>query len=208
MFPSLTRDDVFRIETPRLWLRWPRLQDAVALATWVGRPEVATKTSTFKVGMSVGELRERLQQVRASNACGRNLSFVMTPQGDDDRVIGMVGVQCQGTDRLELGYHLDPESWGRGLMTEAVRHLCEQVFELAPVAIIAARAQADNRASIRVLEKCGFKVTGAGVHESPIHGEHAVTAFGLSRSRPSALLAAQRRRAAGPKIEHQLVGLV
>ncbi len=29
MFPDLTRDDVFRIETKRLWLRWPRIQDAV-----------------------------------------------------------------------------------------------------------------------------------------------------------------------------------
>ena len=28
MFPDLTRDDVFRLETRRLWLRWPRAADA------------------------------------------------------------------------------------------------------------------------------------------------------------------------------------
>ena len=28
MFPEITHDDVFRLETERLWLRWPRLSDA------------------------------------------------------------------------------------------------------------------------------------------------------------------------------------
>ena len=31
MFPELTRDDVFRLETRRLWLRWPRMADANAI---------------------------------------------------------------------------------------------------------------------------------------------------------------------------------
>ena len=28
MFPEITRDDIFRLETERLWLRWPRAADA------------------------------------------------------------------------------------------------------------------------------------------------------------------------------------
>ena len=31
MFPEIAKDDVFRIETRRLWLRWPRLADAPAM---------------------------------------------------------------------------------------------------------------------------------------------------------------------------------
>ena len=31
MFPDLARDDVFRLETSRLWLRWPRMGDAAAI---------------------------------------------------------------------------------------------------------------------------------------------------------------------------------
>ena len=36
MFPDLTRDDVFRLETRRLWLRWPRLADAQAIVRLAG----------------------------------------------------------------------------------------------------------------------------------------------------------------------------
>jgi hypothetical protein len=30
MFPDLLRDDVFRLETRRLWLRWPRAAEETA----------------------------------------------------------------------------------------------------------------------------------------------------------------------------------
>ena len=36
MFPDLTRDDVFRLETRRLWLRWPRHADGQAIARLAG----------------------------------------------------------------------------------------------------------------------------------------------------------------------------
>jgi hypothetical protein len=35
MFPDLTADDIFRIETERLWLRWPRASDALAITSFV-----------------------------------------------------------------------------------------------------------------------------------------------------------------------------
>lgn len=37
MFPELTRDDVFRLETRRLWLRWTRMADASAILRLAGR---------------------------------------------------------------------------------------------------------------------------------------------------------------------------
>ncbi|MBL7406437.1 N-acetyltransferase, partial [Escherichia coli] len=41
MFPDLTRDDVFRIETRRLWLRWPTAKDRDAILKLAGDPSVA-----------------------------------------------------------------------------------------------------------------------------------------------------------------------
>ncbi len=41
MFHDLARDDVFRLETQRLWLRWPQAADAPALAALAGDWEVA-----------------------------------------------------------------------------------------------------------------------------------------------------------------------
>ena len=45
MFPDLTRDDVFRLETRRLWLRWPRQADAQAIVRLAGEKAVAEMTA-------------------------------------------------------------------------------------------------------------------------------------------------------------------
>jgi RimJ/RimL family protein N-acetyltransferase len=209
MFPILTRDDVFRIETRRLWLRWPRAEDACGMAHWVGRPEVATMTSTYKIDMSPDEVAERLNVARLDNAAGRAMAFVLTPKGSDSESIGMAGATVGTNGTIELGYHLDPKFWGRGLMTEAVRALSAQVFELTDACKVVASTRPDNHGSIKVLAKSGFKSTGGGEHESPIYGRYMVRHFALARSQPSALLNAQKRFGAGlVATAHDLVGLV
>src|SRR3712207_4191950 len=45
MFPDLTRDDVFRLETRRLWLRWPRHADCQAIVRLAGEKAVADMTA-------------------------------------------------------------------------------------------------------------------------------------------------------------------
>jgi RimJ/RimL family protein N-acetyltransferase len=209
MFPLLTRDDVFRIETPRLWLRWPQADDAGAMAKWVGRPEVATMTSTFKVGMTVDEIAARLDTVRESNAAGKGIGLVLVPQGADAHAIGMVGVGFKADGSLELGYHLDPAFWAKGLMTEAVAALSAQVFELSSACKIVASVRPDNHGSIKVLVKAGFKSTGGGEHESPLYGRYMVRHFALARQRPSALAGAHKRfGSSGGALAHDLCGLV
>ncbi len=209
MFPILTRDDVFRIETQRLWLRWPRIEDACSMAAWAGRPEVATMTSTFEVGISESAVAARLVLQRASNATGQALGFTIVAQGADAQAIGLIGVSLKADGTLELGYHLDPASWNRGLMTEAVRGLAVQVFDLTAACKIVASTRPDNHGSIKVLAKAGFKSTGGGEHESPVYGRYMVRHFALPRARPSPLLQAQKRfGATEPTLAHDLVGLV
>ena len=47
MFPELTRDDVFRLETRRLWLRWPRMADANAILRLAGSHSFEGQTTTL-----------------------------------------------------------------------------------------------------------------------------------------------------------------
>lgn len=61
----------------------------------------------------------------------------------------MDGVDC-------VGYWIGREYWGRGVATRALRLLLEEVL----VRPLHARAARSNVASIRVLERCGFVVTG------------------------------------------------
>lgn len=55
-----------------------------------------------------------------------------------------------------VAYWLGREYWGQGLATEALR----QFLEVVTTRPLTARAAKDNIGSIRVLQKCGFVITG------------------------------------------------
>lgn len=81
----------------------------------------------------------------------------------EDKVVGSIGVFRQrNIHRLtaELGYYLAEEYWGRGIMTEAVRQICQYVFEKSDIIRIYAEPFVYNAASCRVLEKAGFQNEG------------------------------------------------
>lgn len=56
----------------------------------------------------------------------------------------------------EVTYWLGREYWGRGIATAALA----EFLKLQTARPIFARAAADNAASLRVLQKCGFVITG------------------------------------------------
>lgn len=81
----------------------------------------------------------------------------------DDKVVGSIGVFRQENihrQTAELGYYIAEEHWGRGIVTEAVKQICEYVFEKSDIIRIYAEPFAYNAASCRVLEKAGFQYEG------------------------------------------------
>jgi RimJ/RimL family protein N-acetyltransferase len=73
----------------------------------------------------------------------------------DGQVAGYVS--CFPYDgRIEVTYWLGREFWGRGLATHALNEL----LRLVPDRPMFGRAASDNIGSIRVLQKCGFKIVG------------------------------------------------
>ncbi|MFI1208348.1 GNAT family N-acetyltransferase [Streptomyces sp. NPDC020802] len=73
----------------------------------------------------------------------------------DGDVVGSASVYGPPDER-EVTYWIDRAYWGRGIATAALRALLAAV----PERPLYARAAADNAGSVRVLEKCGFVVTG------------------------------------------------
>lgn len=81
----------------------------------------------------------------------------------DNSVIGSIGIFRQENihrQTAELGYYIAEEYWGNGIMTEAVRQICEYVFRESDIIRIYAEPFAYNIASCRVLEKAGFQYEG------------------------------------------------
>lgn len=77
-------------------------------------------------------------------------------------------VLCWEHDRRRLvGYWLGRDFWGKGLATSALAELLDEV-KIRP---LHAWVATSNVASIRVLEKCGFVVTGSKTEFDEAYGE-------------------------------------
>lgn len=87
--------------------------------------------------------------------------------GYSEQVAGHV-LKYEQDGAAEISYWLGRAFWGRGIATTALRQFLERVVMARP---LVARAAADNVASLRVLEKCGFVRVGADRGFSNARGE-------------------------------------
>ena len=88
---------------------------------------------------------------------------------------------------VEIGYGILPEFEGKGYTTEAVKAMTQWAFGNSGVVFVEAETEPDNKASQRVLTKCGFLPDGEGgegprfVLESPLTSWMTIyMLFGLS----------------------------
>jgi RimJ/RimL family protein N-acetyltransferase len=182
LFPWMTRDEVFRIESKRLWLRWPRLRDSEALQAIASQRSVATMTATWPHPLADGEAARRVGQARELNASGEALILALTLKSAPDHLIGQIGCNALPSEHLGLGYMLDPNLKGNGFATEAVHAFVTALFTYTHVPRITASARVTNEASRRVLEKTGLTRTGSGMLDTPAHGPMQVDFLELSRA--------------------------
>ncbi len=172
MFPDLTRDDVFRLETRRLWLRWPRHADGEAMVRLAGEKAVAEMTAAIPHPYPPDAATTFVFESRKANALGRAMRMAIAPKKKPNQLIGMIGIEApsDAEPRPFLGYWLGKPHWGRGYMTEAARALVDAYFAYTEADELAASARTANPGSRRVLEKCGFVHTGSGVKAYPARG--------------------------------------
>ena len=81
---------------------------------------------------------------------------------EDSALIGNCGLRRKPGNEWEadIGYELSPERWGHGFATEAARAMVDFGFCELGLRRISSWCVADNAASVRVLERLGFKKEG------------------------------------------------
>lgn len=81
----------------------------------------------------------------------------------NDELVGCIGLVKQ-TDvyrlNAEMGYWIGEEYWNKGIATAAVHKLIEYAFNKLEVIRVYANVFSVNKASQKVLEKCGFAKEG------------------------------------------------
>jgi RimJ/RimL family protein N-acetyltransferase len=171
MFPDFVRDDVFRLESSRLWLRWPQAADAKRLAALAGNKAVAEMTARIPHPYQFSDGENFILTARKANSEGARLDLVIACKNRPMELIGGIGLSPARGERVAtLGYWLGEPYWGKGFITEAAQALIDLVFGMTGVLEIEAEARVINPASRRVMEKCGFAYVGTGLSEAPARG--------------------------------------
>lgn len=90
----------------------------------------------------------------------------------DNAMIGWCGLKLHEDGLVDLGYRLFKKYWNLGYATEASIASLKYGFETLGLAEIVARAIPENKASIRIMEKCGMQFSHRERDE--MHGEEIV----------------------------------
>jgi RimJ/RimL family protein N-acetyltransferase len=167
MLPDIALDDIFQLETARLWLRWPRAADAAAIARFASKKEVAETTAVIPHPYPAGAAEEFIFRARERNAIGQSIELVAVLNRSPRQLIGTVAVRFPEGGLPVLGYAFDSTFWRQGFATEAVGALVDTVFMLTDNPGVAAHVMPENRASARVLEKISFTWRRRGLSDQP-----------------------------------------
>jgi RimJ/RimL family protein N-acetyltransferase len=147
------------LETERLKLRAPRLEDAGQVAMLANDRRIAENTARIPHPYALTDAQTFL--AAANRSADETTLLITLPQ---DQVIGICALELREGPAPELGYWLGVPYWGRGYATEAVRALIDHAFAELGHDALQAGARVTNPASRRVLEKCGFQWTGVGLY--------------------------------------------
>jgi ribosomal-protein-alanine N-acetyltransferase len=151
------------LETERLVVRPYEEADAELLFPLVSNPN-STRFTLWEHHKSIDDTLNFVRDyARSRYAEGVPEPMAIALKGDPQhKPIGSVGCfwGSHPNRSMELGYWLAEPFWGRGLMVEACRVLVNYSFSTLVPERIQARVIEGNAASVRVLEKLGFRYEG------------------------------------------------
>lgn len=100
-----------------------------------------------------------VQNRHTGEALGTSILLPL-PIEEDNRDWDNLPNEIMPDDVIEVGYKFPPRVWGQGFATEACSRLIQFAFENSPLNQVCAVLDMENKASLRVLEKCGLTHVG------------------------------------------------
>jgi ribosomal-protein-alanine N-acetyltransferase len=147
------------LETRRLVLRNLLPSDEGSLFAIYSNPEV-TRFCDIPTLANRREAGALLQLFHSEFEKTSGIRWAITEKASP-LVIGLCGVAWyRHNSSALLSYDLNQTYWNRGIMTEATKAVVKYAFETAVINRVTATTLVDNVASIRVLEKVGFREEG------------------------------------------------
>lgn len=159
------------LDTERLHLRPLALSDAEAMHGIYADPETMRYWSSEPVSQP-DDSRRLVQEDLDAAAKGEMAFWAVTLRGSDQALGKCVLLHHSPANRrAEIGYVLNRRYWGQGLMTEAMQALIRHAFDALDLHRLEADTDPANAASLRLLEKLGFRQEGLFRERWFVYGE-------------------------------------
>ena len=170
----LTAFPVLQIESHNLILREINVeQDAASYFNYTNQPQVNRFLQSNDIPSSIPAAQNALSYWQRLFTDNASSIFWTIARRDNNAMIGTCGFNywSQINRRVEISYDLAVEYWGKGIMTEIVRRVCKYALEDLNVMRIQATVAINNYASMRVLDKIGFKNEGKMQNFAILHNK-------------------------------------
>lgn len=152
----------YRIETKRLILRPLTIEDCDAVYEWVSDDDVA-RYMVYPTYTSKEKLKEWLTSLQAPDP-EYHFGF---ERKEDHKLIGSgsIGPRAERDDVWGFGYNFRKDCWGNGYATEAAKAMISFAHEWFGVNRFFSSHVEPNKASGRVMEKCGLHFVRYGAFQ-------------------------------------------
>jgi RimJ/RimL family protein N-acetyltransferase len=146
------------IETERLTLRKPRMDDAAAMfAGWTQDPDV-TRYLIWRPHQRLEQTETFLAScISAWNGDSRFPFMIILKENGE--IIGMIDPRIEG-HKVGIGYVMNRAYQGNGYMTEATCVIMHWAFQQPGIYRVYATTDVENIGSRRVMEKAGMQCEG------------------------------------------------
>jgi len=161
------------LETARLILRELVPEDADAMERILSDPETMRYYPAPFDRAGVEAWIERNRRRYAVDGHGL-WAVVLKSSGEVIGNCGLIKQQVDGSEELEVGYHLRRDHWGKGYATEAAQACREYGFAHYPVRRIISLIRPDNWPSRKVAERNGMTLWKEVVWRERQHCVYAV----------------------------------
>lgn len=148
------------LETARLYLRQITQYDAVDMFEYLSNYTVTRNLGREPLN-SIRESYEIIANLEYDYNDSRGMRWAMVHK-NNNKLIGTIGYDLldRKNKRAEIGYDLNQYYWNQGFTTEAISEVIKFGFEQLDINRISAVVFLENKASIKLLEKSGFKKEG------------------------------------------------
>lgn len=147
-----------QLETERLILRKPCMDDAVAIFDVWAQDREVTRYLTWRPHERIEQTRDFVHSCLAAWEQGTRFPYMITLK-ETGEVIGMIDPRIEGP-KVAIGYGSARAHWGKGYIPEATRAIIEWAFQQPTIYRVYATTDIENNASRRVLEKVGMQCEG------------------------------------------------